>query len=252
MTILVGVLCKDGVVIGADSSATFAAGNMPTIEQPTLKIDIIAGQIIVAGTGPIGLGQRFCHVVQTGWTNNTFKGEPVEACRKICETSIKDFASTNVAQGQYGALVAFPLKQRLHLCEFALKDFQPELKTERIWYVSMGGGQLIVDPFLALMRKVFWMQGPPTHHDAAFAVTWALQHAIDVNPGGVNGPIRIAVLASKPNGEAFARMLTSEEVSAHENNVEAAQSHLRGYADILRGQGQQAVPDIPKPVDVRP
>lgn len=38
MTILVGVLCKDGVIIGADGSATFGAGQMRTIEQPIDKL----------------------------------------------------------------------------------------------------------------------------------------------------------------------------------------------------------------------
>lgn len=64
MTILVGIKCKDGVLIGSDSSATFAAGQIRTIEQTTKKIEIVDGKIIVAGTGQIGLGQRFCHQVE--------------------------------------------------------------------------------------------------------------------------------------------------------------------------------------------
>jgi 20S proteasome alpha/beta subunit len=31
MTAIVGVICKDGVVIGSDSAATFAAGRQNTI-----------------------------------------------------------------------------------------------------------------------------------------------------------------------------------------------------------------------------
>ena len=248
MTILVGVLCKDGVVIGADSSATFATGNIRTIEQPIQKIDIVAEQVIVAGTGQIGLGQRFVHQVSTAWTKNEFKGEPIEACRTMCARGINDFAETKAPMGQFGALVAFPLKNKLNLCEFATTDFQPELKSERLWYVSMGSGQLIVDPFLGFMRKVFWTDGPPTHQDGIFAVTWALQHAIDLNPGGVNGPIRVAVLTkdSKTNNHK-ARLLDEAEISEHLSNVEAAHLHLRGYADILRGASQQGIPDIPKP-----
>jgi hypothetical protein len=38
MTILIGVVCEDGIVIGADSSATFSAGQIPTIEQPIKKV----------------------------------------------------------------------------------------------------------------------------------------------------------------------------------------------------------------------
>ena len=46
MTILIGVLCKDGVVIGADSSATFDAGGIRTIEQPTKKIDLLMEKLL--------------------------------------------------------------------------------------------------------------------------------------------------------------------------------------------------------------
>ena len=180
MTILVGVLCKDGVVMGADGSATFAAGDLKTIEQPTTKIEIVFDQIVIAGTGQIGLGQRFCRLFNTSWGEAAKVGDGVDACRKMCEFAINDFASTRVEKGQYGALVAFPFKGEFKLCEFAARDLQPELKTDKLWYVSMGSGQLIVDPFLALMRRVFWTKGLPTHQDATFAVYWALRGMPDV------------------------------------------------------------------------
>ena len=62
MTAIVGVLCSDGVVVGSDSAATFASGIQPTIEQETIKIDVINDRVIVAGSGLIGLHQR-CHNV---------------------------------------------------------------------------------------------------------------------------------------------------------------------------------------------
>ena len=51
MTAIVGVLCRDGVVIGTDSSATFTYGPQRTIEQPTEKLSIVDQSVIVAGTG---------------------------------------------------------------------------------------------------------------------------------------------------------------------------------------------------------
>ena len=155
MTILIGVLCKDGVVVGTDSSATFVAGGFGTIEQPTKKIDIIDEKIIVAGTGQVGLGQRFSYQIKKAWSENKFKGHQVEIARKMCELGLSDFTATKVKENQYGALVAFPAEKKIHLCEFQVSDFQPELKTEHLWYVSAGSGQRIVDPFLGLMRKIF-------------------------------------------------------------------------------------------------
>ncbi|MHB8471327.1 MAG: hypothetical protein ACYDC8_00475 [Gammaproteobacteria bacterium] len=246
MTILVGIKCKDGILIGSDSSATFAAGQIRTIEQTTKKIEIIDGKIIVAGTGQIGLGQRFCNQIEQGWKNGTFKAMgPIPMVTKMCELARTDFASTQAPMGQFGALVAFPADHKIHLCEFATSDFQPELKTENIWYASMGSGQLIADPFLGLMRKVFWSDGMPTLQDGIFIAAWTLQHAIDVNAGGVNGPIQLAVLKNE-KGSLVASMLTQDEKDEHLQNVSGAMAHLRQYMERVAGRSGEAVPDVPK------
>ena len=47
MTVIIGVLCKNGVVIGADSSATFSIGTLRTIEQPfEQKIQVIDNHVV--------------------------------------------------------------------------------------------------------------------------------------------------------------------------------------------------------------
>lgn len=245
MTVLVGLLCRDGVVIGSDSAATFSAGQVRTIEQTTQKIDIVGGKVIVAGTGQIGLGQRFTAVVQRAWDAKHIRGNAIDVAKMLCAEGINDFLSTH-APREYGCLVAYPISGKPHLCEFAISDFQPELKTDRLWYVSMGSGQPICDPFLGLMRKAFWKSGPPNVQDGVFAVTWAIQHAIDLNTGGVNGPVQIGVMSTK-NGELHAHLLSDGELAEHINSVEGAIAHLGEYADILRGKNLQSTPDIPKP-----
>lgn len=245
MTVLVGLLCKDGIVVGSDSAATFSAGQTRTIEQITKKIDIVGEKIIVAGTGQIGLGQRFNAVVTKAWDEKEFRSDHIDAAKKLSAKGIEDFNSTHIRPGGYGCLVAFPIKNKLHLCEFAIDDFQPEFKTLNLWYVAMGSGQAICDPFLGLMRKVFWKDGPPSYQDGIFAVTWAIQHAIDVNPGGVNGPLQIAVLSTK-NGPPHASLLSDDELSEHLNNVEGAIKHMGNYADLLRGKNNAETPDVPK------
>lgn len=244
MTILVGVYCKDGVVVGTDSAATFAAGQTRTIEQATRKIDIVGDHIIVAGTGQVGLGQRFTAVVEKAWTDKTFQKPALEVGKALAAATIADFGSTS-APKQYGALVAFPCQQKPILCEFSVEHFQPELKTDRLWYTSMGSAQPITDPFLGFIRDVFWADGLPTCSEAVFAVTWTLSHAIKLNPGGVNGPIQMAVLASE-KGKYTARLLDPGEIEAHEENVEGAMEHLRKYRDVLAGKNAAAAPDVPK------
>jgi 20S proteasome alpha/beta subunit len=245
MTVIVGIKCKDGIVIGADSSATFGNGQLRTIEQKTKKIEILHNKIIVAGTGQIGLGQRFCNTVDLGYSNGSFKNKNgIQMATHMTELTVKDFASSGANQGQFGALVAFPAGHDIHLCEFSVSDFQPELKTTGIWYASMGSGQLIADPFLGLMRSVFWKDGMPSLQDGIFIATWAIQHAIEVNAGGVNGPIQMAELTNK-NGNVSARMLTEDELTEHQENVSGALDHLRSYRDKLAGKLADTIPDIP-------
>jgi hypothetical protein len=62
MTVIVGILCSDGVVIGTDSAMVAGRAGRYTIERQdgdVLKIEIIENNIITAVTGAMGLAQRF-------------------------------------------------------------------------------------------------------------------------------------------------------------------------------------------------
>lgn len=234
MTILVGVLCRDGIVIGADSAATFTAGHVRTIEQPTNKIDIIGDRIIMATTGAGGLKQRFSHTISTNIEHPFFQEDAITIAKNLSVLGITDFRSTGAPyQNQFGALVAYPAKGDMHLCEFALADFQPEMKTLReCWYVSMGSGQMIVDPFLGFFRDIFWVDGKlPSYQEGIFATVWSIQLAIDINAGGINRPIRVATLMLDKEGKPHARMLDVSEMEEHQAAVKGAKEHLRKYRD---------------------
>lgn len=244
MTVVVGVLYSDGVVIGTDSAATFGYGRTRTVEQLTDKL-FVHGDVIVAGTGAVGLGQRFCQITRHAWEAKLFRDSPYDIVKQLSRKGQDDFAQTSAPIGQYGALVAFPCEKQAYLCEFQQDDFQPEFKDERLWYVSLGSAQPITDPFLALMREVFWREGRPRVEDAIFVVTWAIEHAIKVNPGGVNGPTKIAVLEAETKSRLAARLLDDEEIDMHRQNVADALEHLRGFRN--RHQvASSGVPDLPE------
>jgi 20S proteasome alpha/beta subunit len=146
MTIVVGLLCEDGVVIGSDSSATFTAGEMGTIEQPVQKTFVIKDKVIISSTGQGGLSQRFLQIMTRLPDGNEFKSaDQFGVAALIAKVTLQDFANTHVRHGCMGALVAFIAKNHFHLCEFALADFQPEHKTPKTWFASMGSGQRLVD-----------------------------------------------------------------------------------------------------------
>jgi 20S proteasome alpha/beta subunit len=230
MTAIVGVFCSDGAVIGTDSSATFVGGTgHPTIEQTTEKLAIVNDEIVIAGTGAIGLGQRFVEIVRQLVKQGKFKGDEWAPAKLLTRHALEDFNFTYTGGPvKYGALVAFSCNQKPFLCEFELGNLQPEFKTKDLWYVSMGGSQPITDPFLAFIRNVYWGDGMPKVQDAVFAITWALDHAIETNPGGVNKPVRIAVL-EKTGPQFKARMVSDGELEEHRQNIESAKDALRRH-----------------------
>lgn len=264
MTSIVGVLCTDGIVVGSDSSATFAHGTTTTIEQPIPKIAIIDGHVIVAGSGYVGMNQRFCDNVEKAWDwqgdpqsklswekNGGRPERPLDFGRLCCRLMMLDYNSTGTADraGEYTALVAFPEKDMRmpHLCEFSGDRFQPELKTKDMWYVSIGSAQPITDAFLGFIRNVFWEDGRrPNVREGIFALTWTLQQALELNTGGVKGPIQMAVLESVGKYHKLkARQLGKGEIAEHEQNVKGAKDHLREYRDKL--QAKESAPEIPEP-----
>lgn len=246
MTSIVGVLCRDGAVIGTDSATTFGGRSLRTIEQSTEKLDIVGNEVILAGVGSTGLRQRFRDIVTDAWNRKLFqKSRAIEMGKYLASNAVQDFGSTRAPQGAFGAMLAFTCQDEPSICAFDPEGFQPELIERRLWYDSMGSAKPITDPFLALMRRAFWTDGPPLVHDAVFAVTWVLQHAIEVNTGGVNGPIRIAVL-EKQKGKWMAHLLPDEDLAEHQQNVEAAYDALRRFRDRQLPDKIGESPAIPK------
>lgn len=246
MTAIVGLRCKNGVVVGTDSSATLVAGQIRTIEQPTDKLCVIGGSVVIAGTGQIGLGQRFAGVAQQLWEAGAFQKPPLEISRLLSKAGQEDFASTYTQKGQYGALVAFHSSGTFNLCELDVAQFQPELKTDQLWFCSMGSGQPITDPFLAFMREVFWESGCPNVRDGVFVATWTLDHVVTVNPGGINGPVRIAILEANGNGSPEARILDDEELAEHRQHIREAKGLLKGHRKKLQSASGDGVPNVPR------
>lgn len=61
MTLIVGIKCADGVVMGADGAATL--GNpvvgQATVTQPVSKLHIVDNRILMGGSGAVGLSQLY-------------------------------------------------------------------------------------------------------------------------------------------------------------------------------------------------
>lgn len=245
MTLIVGIRCSDGVVIGSDSAVTFASGQQLTISQRSdEKISVIHDKAIVAGTGQVGLGQRFQSIVEREVsTHEFFKLSLIEKGKRLASATISDFTSTGVQSLEFGALVAVLDQTSAELIEFPANSMQPEIKSRDCWYVSMGSGQFVADPLLGFFRATFWKDGPPNWEDGVFAAVMVLDLACEMVPLGVSGPIQLAFLrCGQDMNEPAARKASQEELSEHLDNVKSAREHFRQYRTrVVR----EHPPDIP-------
>lgn len=249
MTLVVGILCTDGVVIGTDSAATMSSGGVPTIEQPYReKVTVFNNQVIIAGTGEIGLGQRFEHCVRRCWKNKGFDGNnAVDVGCNLAHESIKNFRRTDLDLINFGALIAFPHNSKPAMIEFVAGKFQPEVKTKSSWYVSMGSGQQAADPLLGMARKMFWGDSPPNLRAGIFAATMVLTLGCEMAPHGVSSPIQMALLFQTKNGGYGAKKVGAEELQESIENVDGALKHFGKHVDgiLHRSKPKDHLPQGP-------
>ena len=266
MTLIVGIKCTEGVVVGSDGAATLGnATGTRTVIQPANKLHILQGRIIMGVSGQVGLSQLYCDRVESLWKDKklgigvTLPQVQRELCRAIQQDAIPAIQRAKESipfLGQGGAfalastksLVTLPVggstgRPELIQCEH---DGQAEAATEDLPYVAIGSGQPIADPHLALLRRVFWPDKLPNVADGIFAVMWTLLHAIQVNPGGFAEPIQLAVLERSKGRELRGRELSRQAVAEHRQHVKDAEEHLRSFSDSLHDNSVPP-PDAPAP-----
>lgn len=259
MTLIVGIKCSNGVVLGADGAATL--GNtvgLRTVIQPVAKLTIVRDSAIVAVSGPVGIGQLFADRLDSSYNNlRNLSGE--EVGRSLRSAFLQDaevglriaaLAATVVGSGPAqqdilcDTLVAVASKGTPRLIQF---DYQcaPELATDDLPFVAIGSGRTIADPFLAFLRRVFWQESLPSLADGNFAATWTLQHAIDTAPGGIARPISVANLRVD-KGQPVATLLSPSELMEHYEAIDEAEARLRQFrSEQIPGQSESAPPAGP-------
>ena len=245
MTLIVGIKCNDGVVMGADSAATFATPTgRSTVIQSATKLQIPAGPIITATSGPMGLGQLFSESIgklwkekKIGWGVSREDGMRLirGAILQDAQVALQSAAIAAQSIGQAAAsmsarsstLVALPVGGGAELisCDHA---GNPEAAID-LPYIAIGSGQIPANPFLAFIRRVFWPTGLPRLSQATLAVVWALEHCISIHPGGVDGPIQLAILSKRSGKELTAKILDKPEIDSHREQIAAEESYLGSY-----------------------
>ena len=250
MTVVVGALCADGVVIGSDSAATITAEaeRRATIQQPSQKVFVLEGVTVVASSGSGGLGQRVNDVVERYWEGGENRDKDhLTIAKDIAVRTQNDWQQTRIAlPAPITSLMAFVTNRKFYLCEMQFGTFQPEFRTRELWHASVGSGQILCDPFLGFMRRVFWENQQPNLSEGIFAVTWALQHAISLNTGGIAGPMQIATLTLSRGTRPVARRMNEDELESHKANAKQVELYLSNYWQARDAGVRQTMPPLPR------
>lgn len=238
MTLIVGILCSDGVVLAADGAATYGVMGQQTVQQPMKKLQLRGGNLIVGVSGPGSLAQRFTGEIERLWAAEQLNLSGlapdqigVRIRNIIVPHIMQEMQMAQVAMGVVGqaartnaltgTLVALTLTTGHELFQFDQQG-SPEVAKPDTPFVSVGSGQLTADPFLAFIRDLFWPNRQPTLPEGLFAAHWTVRHGIKTAPGGIADPIQIAVLQ---NGEA--RELTQAELAEQETAIGKTEAALR-------------------------
>ncbi len=248
MTLIIGVKCGDGIVIGGDTIVTYGSpATYSAIEQEIAsKITIEKNDVIVAYSGAVGMSQLVKERLFTKW--DAIKMQEVGPARHEISRQLwsevepalqRAHAMAQLVGAQaldsiwFNFLVTLPLNDKSELLCFD-EQAQSEMVTADVPFVAIGSGQAIALPFLAFVKRVIWKDlMPKTIGDGISGVLWTLQHVIKVNAGlGVGGEPTIAAL-QKQQGVWKAQMLDDYSLDEHKQAIRAAESALSNYQNIF-------------------
>lgn len=249
MTVVVGFYCRDGIVVGADSMLTPSMGNISVGHHKGHKVHLLAGSQLFAFAGDQGQAARFQIMADGSHTIAATVAHAIDFPLTLTQSMIQQFHSTGIGQQiNVNTVLGFEHNGQHQLCVFE-GIIQPRLLDPAHYYVALGSGKLSADPFLRFLVDIFCLTGPPSVREATFLTTWAIQHVIDTNPGGVSGPIRVGVMERDPGGAWLSRLLSDNEVDDQGQAVESARQSLRDWRDSLAPllNGGEADDDIPAP-----
>jgi 20S proteasome alpha/beta subunit len=229
MTLIIGILCQDGIVLGADGVATFGSIGQRTIQQPTRKLTQVGNCIAIGTSGPVGLGQRFTAALEEIWAGKKLSGKTAQEAITILQGSFwqyaeREFQAAKVTASMLGQaalesaisynVLAMPLGKKPCLIQFN-QHCSAEFASPNLPFIAVGSGQLLADPFLAFLRRIFWSGRLPHVSEGVLATVWSLEQAIRTNPGGVGHPIQVMTLEKNTTGDWTVRELGAADFEEH-------------------------------------
>jgi hypothetical protein len=234
------ILFSGRVVIGADSMLTPSMGNIAVGHHKGKGARFDRATFRLCRARP---GRTFSDHARTRGHGRTGHCAHPHA---LTQSLIQQFHNTGIGNAiNLNCFLGFNRLGRTDLCVFE-GMLQPRLMDAMHFYAALGSGKLSADPFLRFLVDIFCVNGPPTVSEAVLLTTWAIQHVIDTNPGGVAGPIKIGVMeANRAIGNV--QLLSDNEIDDHRQAVKSATDALRLSRGFANGVTNIALPPHVQP-----
>lgn len=255
MTLIIGIECKDGIVMGADGGATLGDVTQFTVMQPTKKLKIISESVIIGTSGQVGLGQQFKAATEKVWQDKKLVGQKStgagkELSKALWECAVIEWQRAAITRGSapvvaqmgtnFQIAIALPVSGKPCLFQFDRKC-SPEETTEDLPFFAIGSAQKTAETFLAFIREVLWKKNTvPSLADGRFAAFWTLEHCIRISPGGISEPKQIATLENTKKGWR-ARELSEPEITHHSGMVNEIEKHIEEFVQQFKQPGKEEI-----------
>lgn len=267
MTLVIAVLCKDGVVLGADGAAT-SSTTRKEVDKLTFGS---GGQFAFSLAGNPTLGQSCFAAADAKWgpaqshakTAHEFAAairfeifsKALEPELKIATRAIQ--ASPVMAQQnpwmavQCNSVLAGVVGDGPVLFMVTTQG-QLVVADANLPMFAVGSGGSTADPFLLFLRKLLWpVSGLPDIGIGILTVLWALEHAIATTPGGIGPPVSMATV-KKENGIWATSRVDSKNLDEHRQAIQGYESRLtsfvRGTLGADNGTKVRDADPLPPPV----
>jgi 20S proteasome alpha/beta subunit len=262
VTLLVGILSTEGVVIATDRQVTHGTLGSATVAQAGSKVEIIGGQALYACAGPISVGQQI-HSAIVG-LQPRFGGQSCADAVQLIQEQVRAilnpaFETAKKAQTVMGQVALFDIlstglltakfRDGIHVLDINQQGLCEILSIDKVPFVCQGSGKPNADPILRFLWNIYWSSQRPTLREAILAGYWTVKIAIELKSPMVGYTPDVFVLenAGKHGKHVRARKVDDNELAAHDEFILAVENSMR---DVRRSLIDSEALPTPSPPTV--
>jgi hypothetical protein len=264
VSLIVGVRCKDSVVLAASGLGAVLSKGDPTAEAPAGLLRVVGRQVVLGVSGPEGLTRE----ISAALAAYVAERDPGRVEPEAHSTGIRDalaepvglaVAMTKalrrvpgvaVGPGEFvlgGSMIALPAKGTPCLYvvdeELAVTEI-----TEEVACAAIGPARAAAESFLAFVRRLLWRDGQPTRAEAQLAAYWTVRHVVETTLGRPGRSVQVLSLSRRSDGSAEIVRSEGRTIEGLDGAVGASLDELGTSLreHVLRALDSPTGPEVPR------